>query len=549
MLKTLDIRNYVLIKELSFSPEQGLNIITGETGAGKSIMLGALGLLMGNRADKNVMFDEAEKCVLEATFDIKEYNLKNAFRELELDYHDDCLLRREISPSGKSRAFINDTPVNLPVLKQIGSRLMDVHSQHDTLLLGSSDFQLNIVDAYAETNEILEEYQDAYLDYVKAERAYRRLLQESQSIKEAQEYNLFQLNELNSAALDDVDQEQLEKDLALLENTEHIKVSLNESLEMLNKSEYSIEGTLKNIISSLSAASRFSSRIEGLKQRLESVAVEVSDVSYELEREDSNLMVDEDQIHQMQDMLDHIYKLQKKHNKETVAELIELREELRNKVLRVESFDEELETIKHQMEDAQAEMFDLGRNLSSARMVVLDPIENKLKELLVSMGMPDAVLKVHREQMEPDMSGMDEVKFLFSANKGRAPEDLKSVASGGEFSRLMLAIKYLLAKHTSLPTIIFDEIDTGISGQIAIKVGEMMKTMSKNHQLMAITHLPQIAAKGNAHFFVYKDNSTDKTISNIRKLSAEERVEELAKMIGGENPSELAYLNARELMI
>jgi DNA repair protein RecN (Recombination protein N) len=548
MLTHLLIKNYALIQQLEMKPNEELNIITGETGAGKSIMLGAIGLMLGNRADTKALFDTKEKCVIEGNFDISDYKLEAFFEEAELDYDSSCIIRREISPSGKSRAFINDTPVNLDLLKKIGSQLMDVHSQHDTLLLGSNVFQLSILDAYAGNQKLLQQYRQLYKQYRKKEEAYRILVNDSSSAQKELDYNNFLLEELTTAKLEAGEQEKLEEELNLLENAEEVKTKLYTALEYLSNADFSVNGSLRSVVNTLGQISNLSEKYAILKERAESCLIELKDIASEAEREEINVEFDPSKIEQIQERLNVIYHLQQKHQVKTVDELLSIQEDLSEKVNKILNLDEEITKAKEEAAKIHHEMINTGDRLSQARVKEIPAIEKELQQLLAEVGMPNASVKITHQQIKPATDGVDEIHFLFSANKGINPQDLKNVASGGEFSRLMLCVKYILASKTSLPTIIFDEIDTGISGEIAIKVGKMMEDMARNHQVIVITHLHQIASRGGTHYFVYKDNSSDKATTKIRRLTEQGRINEIARIIGGEPPSESAIKNAREFL-
>lgn len=548
MLTHLLIKNYALIQQLEMKPNEELNIITGETGAGKSIMLGAIGLMLGNRADTKALFDTDEKCVIEGNFDISDYKLEPFFEEAELDYDTACIIRREISPSGKSRAFVNDTPVNLDLLKKIGSQLMDVHSQHDTLLLGSNVFQLSILDAYAGNQKLSQQYRQLFRQYRKKEEAYRTLVNNSSSAKKELDYNNYVLEELTTAKLEAGEQEKLEDELNLLENAEEVKTKLNTALEYLTNADFSVNGNLRSVVNTLGQISNLSERYAALKERTESCLIELKDIASETEREEMNVEFDPAKIEQIQERLSVIYHLQQKHQVKTVEELLAIQEDLSEKVNKILNLDEEIAKAKEEAEKVYQEMISSGENLSQTRTKGIPAIEKELQHLLAEVGMPNASVKITHQPIKPASDGMDEIHFLFSANKGIKPQELKNVASGGEFSRLMLCVKYILAGKTSLPTIIFDEIDTGISGEIAIKVGKMMEEMAKNHQVIVITHLHQIASRGGTHYFVYKDNSSDKATTKIRRLTEQGRINEIARIIGGEPPSESAIRNAKEFL-
>jgi DNA repair protein RecN (Recombination protein N) len=551
MLTNLLIKNYALIRELEMQPDPELSIITGETGAGKSIMLGAIGLLLGNRADTRALYDEDEKCVIEGTFDVPEHDsLAHVFEEEELDYDRTNIIRREISPNGKSRAFVNDTPVTLETLRKIGGLLVDVHSQHDTLQLGSNEYQLYIIDTYAQNQALQEEYRQAYRQYKKHQHAYEDLIANADTLHKELDYNKFLLDELAEADLTaNEEQEQLEDQLKMLENAEEIKTKLNTALDILSNTDMAVNTSLRQVVGILGQLSNLSGKYASLRERVESTLIELRDVASELETEEGNIEFDPERINQIQDRLTVIYRLQKKHNVDTIQELLTIQETLEQRVGKVLNFDEAIAQAQREMEKSQEALMKVAQRLSATRTKVIPAIENELTDLLKDVGMPNATVSIQHEAVKPAPSGTDLVSLRFSANKGMKPQELKSVASGGEFSRLMLSVKYLLADKTSLPTIIFDEIDTGISGEVAIKVGRMIKRMAQaKHQVLAISHLHQIAAKGNVHYFVYKDNSAEKTVSKIKKLTEAERISEIAKMIGGENPSESAIKNAKELL-
>jgi DNA repair protein RecN (Recombination protein N) len=548
MLRNLLIKNYALIEHLEMSPSKELNIITGETGAGKSIMLGAIGLLLGNRADVKVLYDKEEKCIIESSFLIAEYELQSLFAEADIDYEDSCIIRREINPAGKSRSFINDTPVTLEQLRKIGSRLMDVHSQHETLLLGNANFQISIIDAYADNKSLLEKYKLVYREHVQVKEHYKSILVQAEESKKQLDYNNYLLNELLEASLENGEQEQLEKDLKVLENAEDIKSRLHVIVELFSGQEQSILANMAFIEKSAAHLSQYSEDLALLQQRLKSCFLELKDLSYEYEKEEATVESGAENIEKIRERLSMIYSLQKKHAAGSIGELMQLKTALEEKVNFVLDLDENLAKEKEKLDKLYVSLNDLGGKLSSGRKAVFQKVRTELEKLLKEVGMPNASIEIVQAPIEPVANGMDHVSILFSANKGIVPQELKNVASGGEFSRLMLCIKFLLADKTSMPTIVFDEIDTGISGEIAIKVGKMMKQMAQNHQVISISHLPQIAAQGNAHYFVYKDNSREKTSSKIKKLSEEERIIEIAQMIGGARPSVTAISNAKELL-
>lgn len=548
MLKNLVIKNYVLLQELEMTPSEALNIITGETGAGKSIMLGAIGLLLGNRADKKSLYNEEKKCVIEGSFTVNKFNLESIFDEEELDYDPLCILRREISPNGKSRAFINDTPVRLEILRGVGRFLVDIHSQHDTLLLGNNTYQLEIIDAYAGNDHLLKVYKQSYQYYRRAAHEYERLRAESAQMNREQDFNQFLLNELLEASLEAGEQSSLEEELQVMENAGNIKEQLSSALMLLSHEDHSVDDMLAQAKQALAKITSFSSRYESLFERIESCLIELRDVSSELESEALEVDFDFDKVEATRNRLNLVYQLQQKHHAGSIEELLNIQADLEEKVARVQNLDHELDRLKSVREAAYHEMMAHAQQLSESRKKVLGRFCQEIEKLLENLGIPDARLEADHHNVEANDVGTDQLNILFSANKGIAPQDLKGVASGGEFSRLMFCIKYVLASKTSLPTIIFDEIDTGVSGEIAIKMVNMMKEMSKNHQVITISHLPQVAAKGDAHYFVYKDSSAGKTVSKFKKLNYDERVIEIAKMLGGNNPSSIAYENAKELL-
>lgn len=548
MLSHLLIKNYALIEQLELTPDAELNIVTGETGAGKSIMLGAIGLLLGNRADTKVLYDPTLKCVIEGTFDVSGYFIEQLFEDEELDYSSTCVVRREISPSGKSRAFVNDTPVNLEALRRVTSQLMDVHSQHDSVLLGSNEYQLQIVDVYAQDESLLRDYNLDYQAYRIKKTALDKLKAEASAMRKEFDYNNFLYRELTKAQLQTGEQELLEDELNVLENAEEIREKLQLVSDYLDNPEQSVVSLLKGAVSTLSAISKLSGQYAGLHQRAQSTLIELRDLAEEISTEQDSVETDESRAEKVRERLNTVYQLFKKHAVSSVNELLILQADLQQKVSKVENMDEEMAAAEQAATEARARMMHSAEQLSEVRRTVLAPIEVEISALLHDLGMPNASLRIDAETGKPSATGIDTVTFMFSANKGIKPQQLKNVASGGEFSRFMLAIKYILASKRSLPTIIFDEIDTGVSGEIAIRMGNMMKDMAHNHQIIAITHLPQIAAQGTRHYFVYKDHSADRTVSRIRQLTFDDRVTEIAQMIGGKNPSVNTIKNAREIL-
>lgn len=548
MLKHLTIKNYALIQHLEMEPAAGLNVITGETGAGKSIMLGAVGLLLGNRADTKVLWDENEKCVTEAEFDIGAYKLERLFKAEDLDYEAHTVIRREISANGKSRAFINDSPVTLDVLRKITSRLMDVHSQHETLELGSRTFQLNLIDSYAGNQKLLEQYEAQWVAYTTAKQEYESLLSESNALKQEADFVKFQLDELTKAAFGEGEQETLESELKIQENAEEIKSKLNHVIQALGTSEYAVSTLLADARTQLNAISSYSASYQALHKRIESLKIELDDVLKELESEEENVEFDETRREEVSQRLSILYTLLKKHRVNNIAALLKIQEDFETRSSKVDNLDSLLAELKNKTSKAETELNAKAETLSKARQKVFGPLAKQMMTLLKELGIPDAKVKIETEEIAPGPAGKDNVEVFFSANKGIEVRPLAQVASGGEFSRLMFCLKYIMAEKTAMPTLVLDEIDTGVSGEIAIGLGRLMKEMAQGHQVISISHLPQIAARGDSHYFVFKNSTSKKTVSSIRQLSHEERIEEIAKMIGGAKPSPSAIANARELM-
>ncbi len=552
MLKRLAIRNYALIDNLDISFSNELNIMTGETGAGKSIILGALSLILGQRAEGKYFFNQQKKCVIEGTFEVNEFQLDDFFAENDLDYDKETVLRREISSDGKTRAFINDTPVNLALLKKLGEKLIDVHSQHATLEINNEEFQLLIIDTVAGNEEILKLYRNTYRSYRKTQSNLKELISLAEQNKAELDYFQFQFDELEKAGLASGEQEKLEQEQSELTHAEEIKKSLLNSIGVLNENEPSTVTKLKEALLSLANAEKYKPEIGKITERLNSCLIEIKDLISELEDIEQRSLINESRLEDINGRLDFLYSLQKKHRVNSDNELIAVRDQFSFKISSILFADEDLEKLKAESDKLLQEMLDLASKISKRRTDCIPNIENQVIQTLSEIGMPNAVLEIFNDTLPDgnfDTNGNNQIRFLFSANKGQTPLPMNKVASGGELSRLMLAIKSLVAIHTALPTIIFDEIDTGISGEVALRVGNIMEKLSKNMQVIAITHLPQIASKGITHFCVYKDEENDITHTNIRELNKEERVLELAKMLSGNNPGESAIQNARELLL
>lgn len=548
MLQRFSIENYALIKQLEIEPDFQLNIITGETGAGKSIILGALGLLLGKRADIKSLLDQEKKCIIEGTFQVAAYQLQSLFVAYDLDYDDECIVRREISPNGKTRAFVNDSPANLDFLKLLGKHLMDIHSQHDNLLLGSNAYQLSIIDAFAQNRGKFQTYGNSFIDYKKKKELFDQLVAESTELRNEADYHQFLFDELDKAQLQVDEQGVLEIEQSKLENAEEIKLKLNEALLALDQSEVNANQLMNSAKSSLSSIAKFVKEYDTLFQRINSSVIELKDLVTEIESEEEKIEYEPNRAIEVQERVSLIYKLQQKHQVDSISELLKIHEQLADKMLKVENLDDAIHLAEKSTHNALKLVETNGDELSKSRLAVINTFETEVGKLLYSLGMPHSRIEVTHEVQKPNENGIDKLNLLFSANKGIAPQALKQVASGGEFSRLMFAIKFILADKTALPTIVFDEIDAGISGEISIQMALMMSKMAQNHQVITITHLPQIAARGNSHYYVYKDNAEDVTSSNLRKLKEEERLTEIAQMIGGNQFSESSLESARELM-
>jgi DNA repair protein RecN (Recombination protein N) len=551
MLHQLNIHNYALIDNLEINFDAGLNIITGETGAGKSIILGALSLILGQRAESKYFFNQQKKCVIEGTFKIADFHLKAFFEDNDLDYESDTVLRREISADGKSRAFVNDTPVNLATLKLLGEQLIDIHSQQATREINDPTFQLLVVDGVAGHQSLLTEYQINYRAYKKATTRLQQLIADSDKAKADLDYFQFQFDELEKASLSADEQEELEQELFALNNAEEIKRNLTGALYLLQEGETAVTLQVKEANQQLASLEKFNPEISGLYERLNSALIEIKDIASEIEQLEQRTQTNEARADEINTRLSLIYNLQKKHRVSSNAELLSLQEELSGKIQQALFGDEEIENLQQQIKLQKEDLNGLASQLSANRIKALPDIETQVMDTLAEMGMGNAHLKIEHTltaNQELTKTGIDHIRFLFTANKGHNLAEMSKVASGGELSRLMLSIKSIIARYTALPTIIFDEIDTGVSGEVANKVGIIMERLANNLQVMTITHLPQIASKGQSHYFVYKNNDTATTYTQIRQLTEQERVVEIAKMLSGDKPGESALQNARELL-
>ncbi|MFC2151889.1 DNA repair protein RecN [Bacteroidota bacterium] len=549
MLQSIYIQNYALINELEIDFNYGLNIITGETGAGKSILLGALSLVLGQRADTTVLKDKTKKCFVEAKFQIKQYKIKDFFTENDLDYEDLTTIRREIAVNGKSRAFINDTPVNLPVLKDLSNNLIDIHSQHESLFLGDDHFQLSLVDSFANHIELLDSYKNRFDEFNILTLEYKKLVDNAERARSDLDYYQFQFDQLDSLKLVEGEQEELEKELEQLNHAEEIKLKLSESNHLLTGEEQAILANLKQTKNAIESISNYLKDGDDLLNRIESTYIELQDINAEIEQLSEKIEHDPPRIEFIRERLNNIYALEQKHKVSADKELIGIKEELQQQIDLINSYDFETEKIKKKIDLIHQELLIESKQISDNRGAVIPKIEYKVIEMLQQLGIPNANFKVEQIPTEEFLpTGKEIIRFLFSANKNVSLEELSKVASGGEISRLMLSIKSLIVETSTLPAIIFDEIDSGTSGEIADKMGMIIKRMSENMQVINITHLPQIASKGDYHYLVYKQDNHETTNTYIKLLSQEERISEIAKMLSGEALTEAAIQNAKVLL-
>lgn len=549
MITSLSIKNYALIEKLAIDFSKGFSIITGETGAGKSIILGAMGLVLGKRADLTSLKNKEEKCVIEAYFDISKYNLKPFFEANDLDYEDETIIRREILPTGKSRAFINDSPVNLQELQELSLFLIDIHSQQQTQELSDETVQFAIIDAIANNQNEIGNYQSLLKTYKEDKARLQSLIvKQAESIKE-QEYNTFLLNELVAAQLKSGEQEQLEADFEKLNNVETIKEAVDKSLALSNEEQIGALSTLKEIKLALQKIASFAPEYAALLERITSLAIELDDISDELINCSEKLIHDPIRLDLISEKLQLIFNLQKKHQVTSVDELLSIQTTLENNLFELGNLESDIAKLTQTIQDKANSLDALAQTIHQKRTVAVPVLSDKLIAILATLGMPNVRFNIEIKSTDNYyQNGKDEIQFLFSANKGTDFGLLKKVASGGEMSRIMLAVKAILAQYSKLPTLIFDEIDTGVSGEIAIRMGEIMKEMSQTMQIFAITHLPQIAAKGNAHFKVYKSTVGEDTQSELQLLNEEERVIEIAQMLSGAVVSDSALNHAKSLL-
>jgi DNA repair protein RecN (Recombination protein N) len=549
MLCNLVVENYALISKLEIDFRKGLTIITGETGAGKSILLGALSLILGKRADTAVLFDKEKKCIVEGTFDITRYGLTDFFTDHGVDYDDQTIIRREISSSGKSRAFINDVPVNLELLTDLGIKLIDIHSQHQNLNLANSIFQMKVLDSYAKAGSQLEKYFLKYSTFRELRNRYKQLSDEAARSKSDLDYFLFQFTQLDEAKLKEGEQEELEFEQEKLTHAEEIKTSLSNALELLQGEGISAIKQLKESLNAINRVIKFLHGQENLAPRINTTYIEVKDIAHEIEMMNNQLYYDPERLAHVNERLNQLYNLEKKHRVTALTELIGLRDHLKEKIDGINSYDADLMVLEKQLNEALIAMKDSASQLSGIRREAIPAFEQRIIIMLHEVGIPNAIFAIQLDPVEECTPlGADRIQFLFSANKNMKPLDIARVASGGEISRLMLCIKSLMSDSTGLPTIIFDEIDTGVSGDIAERVGNIIYRMSEKMQIINITHLPQVASKGNYHYLVYKTDEGKTTATRIKLLTTDERHLEIAKMLSGEEITPAAMENAKALL-
>ena len=549
MLVKLTVRNYALIRELDLTLENGLTIITGETGAGKSILLGALSLILGSRADSSVLLDKNEKCVVEGNFKIEEYDLEDFFTSNDLDYESPAILRREVNPAGKSRAFINDTPVTINLMKELGDRLIDIHSQHQVLMLNDNAFQLNIIDSFAGTGSLRNDYSNAFKKFKKLHKEYNELKEKSDRNKADLEYYQFHLNQLEEAKLVNGEQDELEKEQEILEHAEEIKQSLTNISQLFSRDQTSILAMLREVKAVGGKISMYLPSVQNIMERISSSYIELDDLANEIEKLEQDTEADPGRLAKINDRLDHIYSLIQKHRLKNLDELFLKKEEIEGIIKSIVSSDDRLSGLESSLKTSIENLTSLSEEISEKRKSSLPEIELKITGLLKQLGMPNGRFRISLSRSKDfTRSGIDSADFLFSANKQTDPENMARIASGGELSRVMLSLKSVMTKNRNLPTIIFDEIDSGVSGEVADKVGQILSGMGKYMQVVNITHLPQVASRGTRHYHVYKEDSGDSTITRIKLLSPGERIQEVARLLSGSEITETAVRNAKELI-
>ena len=550
MLKSLFIQNFVLIDNLDIRFDKGFSVITGETGAGKSIILGALSLVLGQRADGKSIKNGSDKCVIEAVFDVSKYKMEPFFLENDLEYDaDSCILRRELFASGRSRAFVNDSPVSLTILRELGSRLIDIHSQHQNLLLGDNRFQLKVVDVMAENEILLILYKKEFTRYQALRRELKDLKEKAAQSKQEEDYVRFQLEQLEEADLKVGEQEELEREQETLSHAEEIKSSLYKVTEMLDGEEQGAVHLLKEALSTVDSLERYFPQAKEISERIRSSYIDLNDLASETEVLKDDVEFNPERLDWVNERLNTLYGLEQKHRVSTVEELISIQDQYQEQLTAIDSFDDRISLLENQLQESYKELLQQASVLSEQRKVASTAMAAQLVQMVIPLGMPNIRFQVDvLPREEPESDGKDEIRFMFSANKSAELQPVAQTASGGEISRLMLCIKAMIAGFTALPTIIFDEVDTGVSGDIADKMGDIMEMLGSKMQVFAITHLPQIAAKGGAHYFVYKHDTQDRTNTQIKQLEGDERVNEVARMLSGSSLTEASLANAKDLL-
>ena len=550
MLKSLYIRNYVLIDSLDIRFNESFTVITGETGAGKSIILGALGLVLGQRADSKSLKNGTDKCVIEAVFDISEYDLEQFFSEYDMEYDSgSCILRRELFSSGKSRSFVNDSPISLNAIKELGNRLIDIHSQHQNLLLADNRFQLKVVDVMAKNSSLLQQYRNEFSHYQSLKKEWKDLTEKATQAKQDEDYIRFQLEQLENARLLEGEQKDLELELETLSHAEEIKGSLFKITNLLNEEGQGSVQLLKEALSTAEALERYFPKAKDIAERLRMAYIDMNDLASETDTFKEDIEFNPERMQWVSDRLNDLYSLEQKHRVQTVEELISLQGDYTKQLTEIESFDEQIDDLAKQTESSYSELLKQASALSVQRKKAAETIASELVDKLSFLGMPNTRFRIDFVlKNEPDSDGMDDIRFLFSANKSGDLERVAQTASGGEISRLMLCIKAMIAGFTALPAIIFDEVDMGVSGDIADKMGTIMEGLGSKMQVISITHLPQIASKGKEHYFVYKEELPDTTVTQIKRLEKDERIREVARMLSGATLTDASIANAKELL-
>jgi DNA repair protein RecN (Recombination protein N) len=549
MLLHLSINNYAIIEKLEIDFNKGFTVITGETGAGKSILLGALSLILGQRVDTTVLNDKEKKCVVEGVFKVSKDNFLSFFKENDIDFEEETTIRREISTAGKSRAFINDTPVNLNVIKELAEQLINIHSQHQNLLVKDGNYQLAVIDSFANIQTQVEDYKKKYVHFITKRNELVALKNKENNSKADLDFLRFQANEIEVLKLQQDEQTIIEEQLKLLNNAEDIKIVLHQAANLLVDKEDSMLVNIKQITQSFAKITDLSEEYRLIYERLMSLSIELTDISRDVSLLNDNTNFDKENAEYLNNRLSAIYSLEKKHQVNHSDELIDLLEKLNSEITKIDSIDDVILTLEKEVKGLEQDLKQLANQLSAKRKEILPVLTKNIKENLNELGMPEATFIIQQEiEKELTITGIDSIEFLFTANKGFKPVEIYKAASGGELSRLMLTIKSILAKSKNLSTIIFDEIDTGVSGDIADKMGDIMKQMAANIQIIAITHLPQVAAKGKQHFRIYKEIKNNKTITSLTDLSGEEKVQEIAKMLSGKELTKAALENARNLI-